>query len=52
MSNLILGFLAGVVVTGLLIDRGDNLPNRLGRLLNTSEVQQLGKDIGHAVKKP
>ena len=48
--RLILAFLAGVVVTGLLIDRGVNLPDRLGRLINTGEVQQLGRDIGHAVK--
>ena len=50
--RLILAFLAGVVVTGLLIDRGVNLPDRLGGLVNTDEVQQLGKDIGQAVKKP
>ena len=48
----IFGFLAGVIVTGLLIDRGVNLPDRLGRLVNGGEVQKLGRDIGHAVKKP
>jgi hypothetical protein len=48
--QLIFGFLAGVIVTGLLIDRGVNLPDRLDRLVNTGEVQQLGKDITHAVK--
>ena len=45
------GFLVGVVVTGLLLDRGVNLPDRLGRLINGGEVQQLGKDINNAVKK-
>jgi hypothetical protein len=49
--RFVMGFLVGVVVTGLLIDRGVNLPERLGRLINTSEVQQLGKDINNAVKK-
>jgi hypothetical protein len=39
------------MATGLLIDRGVNLPDRLGRVINTGEVQQLWKDIGHAVKK-
>jgi hypothetical protein len=48
--RLILGFLAGVVATGLLIDRGVNLPDRLGRLVNGGEVQQLGRDIGKAIK--
>jgi hypothetical protein len=28
-----------------------NLPDRLGRLINGGEVQQLGKDTEHAVKK-
>ena len=50
--RLVFGFLAGVIVTGLLIDRGVNLPDRLGHLINGGEVQQLGKDIGQAVKKP
>ena len=50
--RFILGFLAGVIVTGLLIDRGVNLPDRLGHLINGGEVQQLGKDIGKAIKKP
>ena len=49
--RFILGFLVGVMVTGLLIDRGVNLPDRLGRVINTGEVQQLWQDIGHAVKK-
>ena len=49
--RFILGFLFGVVVTGLLIDRGVNLPERLGRVINTREVQQLGKDINNAVEK-
>jgi hypothetical protein len=31
---------------------GVNLPDRLGRLINDSEVQQLGRDMGNAVKKP
>jgi hypothetical protein len=39
------------MATGLLIDRGINLPDRLERGINTGEVQQLWKDIGHAVKK-
>jgi hypothetical protein len=47
--RFILGFLVGVMLTGLLSDRGLNLPDRLGRLVNSSEVQQLGRDIGHAV---
>ena len=50
--RFVLGFLAGVIVTGLLIDRGVNLPDRLGRLINGAEVNQLGKDIGKAVKTP
>jgi hypothetical protein len=50
--RFIFGFIAGVIVTGLLIDRGVNLPDRLGRLINSSEVRQLGRDIGNAVKKP
>jgi hypothetical protein len=45
------GFIIGVIVTGLLIDKGVNLPDRLGRLINGHEVQQLGKDIQNAVKK-
>jgi hypothetical protein len=28
-----------------------NLPDRLGRLIDGGEVQQLGKDINNAVKK-
>lgn len=49
--RFVIGFLVGVVVTGLLLDRGVNLPDRLGRLIDGGEVQQLGKDINHAVKK-
>jgi hypothetical protein len=49
--RFIFAFLVGVGVTGLLIDRGVNLPESLGRLVNIGEVQQLGEDIGHAVKK-
>ena len=49
--RFILGFLVGVMATGLLIDRGVNLPDRLGHLINGGEVQRLWKDIGHAVKK-
>lgn len=49
--RFVVGFLVGVVVTGLLLDRGVNLPDRLGRLIDGGEVQQLGRDIGHAVKK-
>jgi hypothetical protein len=49
--RFVLGFLVGVVVTGLLIDRGVNLPERLGRVVNTGEVQNLWKDINNAVKK-
>jgi hypothetical protein len=45
------GFIVGVIVTGLLIDKGVNLPDRLGRLINGHEVQQLGRDIQHAIKK-
>jgi hypothetical protein len=48
--RFIFGFIAGVIVTGLLIDRGVNLPDRLGRLVNTGEIQQLGRDIGKAAK--
>ena len=50
--RFILGSLAEVITTGLLIDRGVNLPDRLGHLINIGEVQQLGRDIGQAVKKP
>jgi hypothetical protein len=50
--RFISGFIAGVIATGLLIDRGVNLPDRLGRLINGGEVRQLDRDIGHAVKKP
>lgn len=49
--RFVLGFLVGVMVTGLLIDRGVNLPERLGRVINKGEVQQLWKDIGHAAKE-
>jgi hypothetical protein len=49
--RFVVGFLFGVVVTGLMLDRGVNLPDRLGRLINGGEVQQLGKDINNAVKK-
>jgi hypothetical protein len=49
--RFVVGFLVGVVVTGLLLDRGVNLPDRLGRLINGGEVQQLGKDINNAVKR-
>jgi hypothetical protein len=52
IMRFVFGFFVGVVVTGLLIDRGVNLPDRLGRLINGGEVQQLWKDIGHAVKQP
>lgn len=48
--RFVLGFLVGVMATGLLIDRGVNLPDRLGRVVNTGEVQQLWKDINNAVK--
>lgn len=48
--KFVIGFIAGVIVTGLLIDRGVNLPERLGRVINTGEVQQLWQDIGNAVK--
>jgi hypothetical protein len=50
--RFVLGFLVGVMATGLLIDRGVNLPERLGRMINTGEVQQLGKDINRVIKKP
>jgi hypothetical protein len=49
--RFVLGFLVGVMATGLLIDRGVNLPERLGRVVNTGEVQNLWKDINNAVKK-
>jgi hypothetical protein len=49
--KFVIGFIAGVVVTGLLIDKGVNLPERLGRVINTGEVQQLWHDIGNAVKE-
>jgi hypothetical protein len=48
--RFVLGVLVGVIATGLLIDRGVNLPDRLGRVVNTGEVQQLWKDINNAVK--
>lgn len=48
--RFVFGFLAGVMATGLLIDRGVNLPDRLGQVINMGEVQHLWKDIGHAVK--
>jgi hypothetical protein len=44
------GFIVGVIVTGLLMNRGVNLPERLGHLINGGEVQQLGRDITHAIK--
>lgn len=46
------GFLAGIAVTGLLIDRGVNLPERLGRVIDTGEIERLGDDITRAVKRP
>lgn len=49
--KFIFGFIAGVVVAGLPIDRGVNLPERLSRVINTGEVQQLWHDIGNAVKE-
>lgn len=49
--RFILGFLVGVMATGLLIDRGVNLPERLGQVVNGGEVQSLWRDIGHAVKE-
>jgi hypothetical protein len=51
LMKFVIGFVAGVVVTGLLIDKGVNLPERLGRVINTGEVQQLWHDIGNAVKE-
>jgi hypothetical protein len=50
MLRFIFGVLTGVIVTGLLIDRGVNLPDRLGRLVNGGEVRELGRDLGRAVK--
>jgi hypothetical protein len=50
LMKFIIGFVTGVVTTGLLIDRGVNLPERFGRVINTGEVQQLWHDIGNAVK--
>jgi hypothetical protein len=49
--RFVFGFFAGIIVTGLLIDSGVNLPDRLGRLINGNEVQQLGKDIGYLLKR-
>jgi hypothetical protein len=51
MGKLFVGFLAGCFVTGLLVDRGVNLPERLGRLINTGEIQELWRDIGDAAKR-
>ena len=51
MLRFICGFLAGVAATGLLIDRGVNLPDRLGHLINGGEVRQLGRDINHALRQ-
>jgi hypothetical protein len=51
MLRFVFGFLAGVIATGLLIDRGVNLPDRLVHLINGGEVQQLGRDINHAIKR-
>jgi hypothetical protein len=46
------GFMVGVVAAGLLIDRGINLPDRLGRLINSDEARQLVRDVGYAIKHP
>jgi hypothetical protein len=47
----IVGFIAGVLFAGLMIDRGVNLPERLGRIVNTGELQELWKDVGQAVRE-
>jgi hypothetical protein len=49
--RFLVGFILGVIITGVLTDKGVNLSDRLGRLINGHEVQQLGKDIQHALKK-
>jgi hypothetical protein len=45
MAKLALGFLLGAFATGILIDRGVNLPERLRNLINTGEIQRLADDI-------
>ena len=49
--RFLVGFILGVIITGALTDKGVNLYDRLGQLINGNEVQQLGKDIQHALKK-
>jgi hypothetical protein len=51
MLRSIFWFVLGVVGAGLLIDRGVDLPNRLKKLVNPTEFEQLGEDIHRAIKK-
>lgn len=50
--RFIFGIIVGVIITGMLNNRGIDLPDHLGHIINGGEVQQLGRDITHAVKKP
>lgn len=45
MLRNIFWFVLGVIAAGLLNDRGVDLPNRLKKLVNPAEFEQLGKDI-------
>jgi hypothetical protein len=45
------GLIVGVVCTGLLIDRGVDLPNRIKQLINANEIERLYKDIERVIIK-
>jgi len=51
MLKNIFCFALGIVVAGLLIDRGVDLPNRVKKLINPAEFERLGNDIHRTIKK-
>lgn len=44
-------FFVGVAVTGLLIDRGINLPQRISDAVDWESLERLGEDIWDSAKQ-